>query len=76
MSMKKILMLVLIASMLLSMTGCHKAVPRQSDRHEGIEEFEDEVLQELGDYISICAPHLIEDNVNYFQLGVLFLSDM
>ncbi|HRV51358.1 MAG TPA: hypothetical protein P5529_06905 [Saccharofermentans sp.] len=75
MSMKKILMLVLIASMLLSMTGCHKAVPRQSDRHEGIEEFEDEVLQELGDYIFISDPHLIEDNGDRFQLGVSFLSD-
>ena len=68
-------MLVLIASMLLSMTGCHKAVPRQSDRHEGIEEFEDEVLQELGDYIFISDPHLIEDNGDRFQLGVSFLSD-
>jgi hypothetical protein len=42
--MKKILMLVLIASVLLSMTGCHKAVPRQSDRHKVIEEFEKKVL--------------------------------
>ena len=72
MSMKKILMLVLIASMLLSMTGCHKAVPRQSDRHEGIEEFEDEVLQELGDYISIGAPRMYQ---TIFQFGVFFLSD-
>lgn len=37
-------MLVLIASVLLSMTGCHKAVPRQSDRHKVIEEFEKKVL--------------------------------
>ena len=72
MSMKKILMLILIASMLLSMTGCHKAVPRQSDRHEGIEEFEDEVLQELGDYISIGAPRMYQ---TIFQFGVFFLSD-
>ena len=72
MSMKKILMLVLIASVLLSMTGCHKAVPRQSDRHEGIEEFEDEVLQELGDYISIGAPRMYQ---TIFQFGVFFLSD-
>ena len=72
MSMKKILMLVLIASVLLSMTGCHKAVPRQSDRHEGIEELEDEVLQELGDYISIGAPRMYQTR---FQLGVFFLSD-
>ena len=72
MSMKKILMLVLIASMLLSMTGCHKAVPRQSDRQEGIEEFEDEVLQELGDYISIGAPRMYQ---TIFQFGVFFLSD-
>ena len=70
--MKKILMLVLIASVLLSMTGCHKAVPRQSDRHEGIEEFEDEVLQELGDYISIGAPRMYQ---TIFQFGVFFLSD-
>ena len=42
--MKKILMLVLIASVLLSMTGCHKAVPRQSDRHKVIEESEKKVL--------------------------------
>ena len=49
MSMKKTIVLILIMSVLLSTTGCHKAVPRQSDRHEGIEEFEDEVLQELGD---------------------------
>ena len=65
-------MLVLIASVLLSMTGCHKAVPRQSDRHEGIEEFEDEVLQELGDYISIGAPRMYQ---TIFQFGVFFLSD-
>ncbi len=74
MSMKKILMLVLIASMLLSMTGCHKAVPRQSDRHEGIEEFEDEVLQELGDYINIGKP-LLDNESGKMQLCVLFLSD-
>ena len=74
MSMKKILMLVLIASMLLSMTGCHKAVPRQSDRHEGIEEFEDEVFQELGDYISIGKP-LLDNESGKMQLCVLFLSD-
>ena len=72
--MKKILMLVLIASMLLSMTGCHKAVPRQSDRHEGIEEFEDEVLQELGDYINIGKP-LLDNESGKMQLCVLFLSD-
>ena len=54
------------------MTGCHKAVPRQSDRHEGIEEFEDEVLQELGDYISIGAPRMYQ---TIFQFGVFFLSD-
>ena len=75
MSMKKTIVLILLVSMLLSMTGCHKAVPRQSDRHEGIEEFEDEVLQELGDYIFISDPHLIEDNGDRFQLGVSFLSD-
>ena len=75
MSMKKTIVLILIMSVLLSTTGCHKAVPRQSDRHEGIEEFEDEVLQELGDYIFISDPHLIEDNGDRFQLGVSFLSD-
>jgi hypothetical protein len=72
MSMKKTIVLILLVSMLLSMTGCHKAVPRQSDRHEGIEEFEDEVLQELGDYISIGAPRMYQTR---FQLGVFFLSD-
>ena len=72
MSMKKTIVLILLASMLLSMTGCHKAVPRQSDRHEGIEEFEDEVLQELGDYISIGAPRMYQ---TIFQFGVFFLSD-
>ena len=74
MSMKKILMLVLIASMLLSMTGCHKAVSRQSDRHEGIEEFEDEVLQELGDYINI-GKLVFDDESGRIELCVLFLSD-
>ena len=72
MSMKKTIVLILLVSMLLSMTGCHKAVPRQSDRHEGIEEFEDEVLQELGDYISIGAPRMYQ---TIFQFGVFFLSD-
>jgi len=70
--MKKTIVLILLVSMLLSMTGCHKAVPRQSDRHEGIEEFEDEVLQELGDYISIGAPRMYQ---TIFQFGVFFLSD-
>jgi len=72
MSMKKTIVLILIMSVLLSTTGCHKAVPRQSDRHEGIEEFEDEVLQELGDYISIGAPRMYQ---TIFQFGVFFLSD-
>ena len=72
MSMKKTIVLILLVSMLLSMTGCHKAVPRQSDRHEGIEELEDEVLQELGDYISIGAPRMYQ---TIFQFGVFFLSD-
>ena len=72
MSMKKTIVLILLVSMLLSMTDCHKAVPRQSDRHEGIEEFEDEVLQELGDYISIGAPRMYQ---TIFQFGVFFLSD-
>ena len=72
MSMKKTIVLILLVSMLLSMTGCHKAVPRQSDRHEGIKEFEDEVLQELGDYISIGAPRMYQ---TIFQFGVFFLSD-
>ena len=72
MSMKKTIVLILLVSMLLSMTGCHKAVPRQSDRHEGIEEFEDEVLQELGDYISIGAPRMYQ---TIFQFGVFFPSD-
>ena len=44
MSMKKTIVLILLVSMLLSMTGCHKAVPRQSDRHKVIEEFEKKVL--------------------------------
>ena len=61
-------------SVLLSTTGCHKAVPRQSDRHEGIEEFEDEVFQELGDYISIGKP-LLDNESGKMQLCVLFLSD-
>ena len=72
MSMKKTIVLILIMSVLLSTTGCHKAVPRQSDRHEGIEEFEDEVFQELGDYISIGAPRMYQ---TIFQFGVFFLSD-
>ena len=44
MSMKKTIVLILIMSVLLSTTGCHKAVPRQSDRHKVIEEFEKKVL--------------------------------
>ena len=74
MSMKKTIVLILIMSVLLSTTGCHKAVPRQSDRHEGIEEFEDEVFQELGDYISIGKP-LLDNESGKMQLCVLFLSD-
>src|SRR5574344_1632152 len=74
MSMKKTIVLILIMSVLLSTTGCHKAVPRQSDRREGIEEFEDEVFQELGDYISIGKP-LLDNESGKMQLCVLFLSD-